>query len=163
MTAISISLTENEAIVLFEMLSRYCDAGLLGIEDQAEQRALWTLLSLLENQLISPFRPEYRDLLLAARDVIRDDGGTNAATEATNGRTAFWLEPADIAFIVDEWRKIPETLPDADRKRWADIAFRGMSALQKAGIKYHAKASETCYREVPKQLTGDQPPVELTS
>lgn len=67
-----IELTGDEALVLFELLSRYSDSNSLVIEDQAEQRALWNLLSVLEKQLAEPLRPEYRELLQRARDRLRD-------------------------------------------------------------------------------------------
>ena len=54
---------------------------------------------------------------------------------------------------------MPHDLADDDRKRWADIAFRGMSALKKAGIDYSAKPPTTCYQEVqPRAVTmkGDR-------
>lgn len=68
-----IELTGDEALVLFEFLSRYSDSNSLVIEDQAEQRALWNLLSVLEKQLAEPLRPEYRELLQRARDRLRDE------------------------------------------------------------------------------------------
>jgi len=37
-----------------ELLSRYSDSESLVIEDQAEQRALWNLLCVLERQLVEP-------------------------------------------------------------------------------------------------------------
>ena len=40
--------------VQIELLSRYSDSESLVIEDQAEQRALWNLLCVLERQLVEP-------------------------------------------------------------------------------------------------------------
>jgi hypothetical protein len=162
MPDVTITLTEDEALVLFELLARFTDTNLLGMEDQAEQRALWNLHCLIERQIVASFAPNYRDLLLAARNRLRDDGGTDANTESSLGRLAFWLAPQDLAFIVDQWRKMPDDLTDDDQKRWADIAFRGMSALKKSGIDYHAKPSATRYKEVryPDDSDGS---VTLTS
>jgi len=42
------------------------------LEDQAEQRALWNLLCVLERQLVEPLRPEYVELLRRARERLRD-------------------------------------------------------------------------------------------
>lgn len=69
---VQIELTSDEALVLFELLSRYSDSESLVIEDQAEQRALWNLLCVLERQLVEPLRPEYVDLLQRARERLRD-------------------------------------------------------------------------------------------
>jgi hypothetical protein len=70
---ITIQLSQAEALVLLEFLSRYSDAGKLEIEDQAEQRALWDLGASLEKVLVEPFMPNYRELLEIARRQIRDE------------------------------------------------------------------------------------------
>lgn len=70
--SVRLELTADEALVLFEFLSQYSDSNILAIEDQAEQRALWNLLCLLEKQLVEPFRPDYSQLLQQARDRLRD-------------------------------------------------------------------------------------------
>jgi hypothetical protein len=69
---VRIELTGDEALVLFELLSRYSDSEALVVEDQAEQRALWNLLAALETQLVGPVRPEYAELLQRARERLRD-------------------------------------------------------------------------------------------
>ncbi len=139
MTEITITLQDQEALVLFDFLTRFSDSSLLGTEDQAEQRALWDLQCLLERELPAILDPEYRAHLKEARDAVRDEGGTDAETELTKGRLAFWLEPETIAFLADEWRKLPDDMPESDRQVWADVAFRAMSALRKAGVVYNAK------------------------
>jgi hypothetical protein len=70
---VHISLTADEALVLFEFLSRFEKSSDLTIVDQAEERALWNLLCLFQKQLVSPFRLDYRELLQMARDRLRDD------------------------------------------------------------------------------------------
>jgi hypothetical protein len=65
---VRLELTADEALVLFEFLSRYSDSNSLSLVDQAEQRALWNLCCLLESQLVEPFRPDYDALVSAARD-----------------------------------------------------------------------------------------------
>ena len=170
MPEVNITLTDDEALVLFEFLARFSDTDLLGTEDQAEQRALWNLHCLLERQIVASFAQNYRELLASARDNLREDGGTDARLESSRGRLAFWLDPTDVAFIVDQWRKMPDDMAGDERKRWADIAFRGMSALKKAGVDYTAKCPTTCYKEVQRpddsdgsvkevsqNLTGEQP------
>ena len=69
---VQLSLSRNEAIVLFEFLSRYTDTGKLAIEDQAEQRVLWDLCAMLESQLHEPISPDYDGILERARAAVRD-------------------------------------------------------------------------------------------
>lgn len=68
-----IPLTVDEAIVLFEFLQRFSNTDKLTIEDQAEQRALWNLCCLFEKHLTLPFEGGYKEILLAARDRLRDE------------------------------------------------------------------------------------------
>ena len=145
MPDVTITLAENEALVLFGFLARYSDIDVLGTEDQAEQQALWNLHCLLERHLVQIFDPNFRDLLITARNSLRSDGSTNAGLEQGAGRLAFWLHPDAITFIADEWRKLPRDMPKDDREQWADIAFRAMSALHKAGIDYRANPPENGY------------------
>jgi hypothetical protein len=70
-----IRLSHDEALVLFEWLTRTDDAtdGFANlVEDQAEQRALWNLASLLERLLVEPLAAEYQDLVAKARSRLRD-------------------------------------------------------------------------------------------
>ncbi len=69
---VTIELSGEEALVLFEFLSRYSDEKKLEIVDQAEQRVLWDLCCILERQLVAPFKAEYADLLSRAREHVRD-------------------------------------------------------------------------------------------
>jgi hypothetical protein len=65
-----ISLTRDEALVLFELLHRLEDAGdlpALLLEHQAEQIALSNLSCVLERLLVEPFQRDYKALLEAAR------------------------------------------------------------------------------------------------
>lgn len=57
-------------------------------------------------------------------------------TELNKGRIAVWLDPNDIKFIANEWRKIPENINDSHKETWGRIVFRFMTALNKAGIEY---------------------------
>ncbi|MCH1918733.1 hypothetical protein L9G15_04730 [Shewanella sp. A3A] len=67
---------------------------------------------------------------------------TNPEDELAQGRMALWLTPEDIAFLSNEWRKIPDNVSDQTKDRWARIAFRAASALHKAGIKLAAEFPE---------------------
>ncbi len=69
---VRLELTADEALVLFEFLTRYGESSSLNIVDQAEQRALWNLQCLFEKQLVEPFRPDYVELVEAARNRLRD-------------------------------------------------------------------------------------------
>jgi hypothetical protein len=64
---ITLSLTSDEALVLFDFLSRCCDEGLLAIHDPAELRVLGTLYTRVVQLLRAPNDPNYQALLQAAR------------------------------------------------------------------------------------------------
>ena len=70
-----IRLSQDEALVLFEWLSRTDeltnDFGDL-VVDQAEQRALWNLTCLFERELVQPFAADYAELVDQARERLRD-------------------------------------------------------------------------------------------
>jgi hypothetical protein len=68
---VPLELSADEALVLFEFLSRYSDSDVLATVHQSEQRALWRLLGLLEKRLVEPFRPDYTQLLQQARDRLQ--------------------------------------------------------------------------------------------
>lgn len=69
---ITLQLSADEALVLFEFLGRFSTREVLCIEDQAEERALWNLECLLERQLVEPFTAGYAQSLAAARERLRD-------------------------------------------------------------------------------------------
>jgi hypothetical protein len=66
-----ISLTGDEALVLFEWLARFNKTE-GEFADQSEQRVLWDLEAQLESALVAPLRPDYNAILAEARDRIRD-------------------------------------------------------------------------------------------
>lgn len=73
---ISIRLSRDQALVLFDWLARTSAADLpTAFEDPAEQRALWDLEASLESVLAEPLREEYRELVEAARGRLRDAEG----------------------------------------------------------------------------------------
>jgi len=69
---VQLELSSDEALVLFEFLSRYSESDTLSVMDQAEQRVLWNLCCLLEKQMCEAFRPDYDELLNRARQRLRD-------------------------------------------------------------------------------------------
>lgn len=69
--ALTLRLSQDEALVLFEWLQRVDDRD-DGWVDQAEQRAVWDLTAALERQLVAPFAADYQAQLDAARGRVRD-------------------------------------------------------------------------------------------
>jgi len=69
---VRINLSRDEAIVLFEFLSRFEELESLDIVDQSEERVLWNLQSTLEKDLAEPFSANYPELLEQARARLRD-------------------------------------------------------------------------------------------
>ncbi len=69
---IQINLSRNEAIVLFELLSRFSDKNQLEIVDQSEERVLLNTLCNLEKTLVEPFSEKYTKILEEAREKVRD-------------------------------------------------------------------------------------------
>lgn len=67
----NLSLSNDEALVFFEWLTRF-NASRPEFVDQAEQRVLWNLEAMLESGLVPPLRADYDALLNAARDRVRD-------------------------------------------------------------------------------------------
>jgi hypothetical protein len=65
-------LTPDETLVLYEFLARYGESDSLETVDQAEQRALWNLHAILERQMVEILDPDYRNLVAAARQRLRD-------------------------------------------------------------------------------------------
>jgi len=65
---VTISLTADQALVLFEWLTREDGKGALPTEHQAEQNVLWEIEAQLEKSLVEPLRPDYEALLVAARE-----------------------------------------------------------------------------------------------
>ncbi len=68
-----ISLSRSEALVLFDLLTRYSETGRIEIRDQAEQRVLWDVCCLLESGLNEPLHPDYEARLQQAREKVRDE------------------------------------------------------------------------------------------
>jgi hypothetical protein len=69
---VHLELSRDEALVLFEWLTRFNKADRRNFEDQAEQRVLWDIEAMLEAVLAEPFDPRYRELLAQARAKVRD-------------------------------------------------------------------------------------------
>ena len=65
---VSVSLTGDEALVLFDVLHRWEDEEqVTAPRNEAEQVALWNLSAALEKVLVQPFSPEYARLVSEAQ------------------------------------------------------------------------------------------------
>jgi hypothetical protein len=73
MSEVEIKLTKDEALVLFDFLSRFSNDDKLIIQDQAEERALLNLTCVLEKQLAEPFSPDWKKIIEAAKNRLRND------------------------------------------------------------------------------------------
>jgi len=71
--SIKLEVTNDEALVLFEMLSRYSDTDILSIEHQSEQRALWNLTCVFEKIISEAFDDDYKKALEAARERLKNE------------------------------------------------------------------------------------------
>ena len=71
---VTISLTRDEVLVLQALLDRLANHENLGLEHQAEQRALWDLAAQMEARTDAIFAPNYSDQLREARERLADDG-----------------------------------------------------------------------------------------
>jgi hypothetical protein len=69
---IQINLSKDEAIVLFEFLSRFSERNVLEIADQSEERVLLNVFCDLEKTLVEPFAANYIETLKKSRERIRD-------------------------------------------------------------------------------------------
>ena len=67
MSNVNLTLSKDEALVLFEFLSRFSDEEKLEIKDKSEEQVLWNVQASLEKLLSEPFSKEYLSLLDKAR------------------------------------------------------------------------------------------------
>ncbi len=76
---VQLVLNADEALVLFELVSRFTDADQLTIADRAEAAILWNLCCQLEKLLAEPFSPKYAELLSTARERVRGEAPASGA------------------------------------------------------------------------------------
>lgn len=63
----TVALTKDEALVVFELLSRWQDEDRVSEpRNEGEHVALWNLCAVLENELVEPFDPRYSKLVAEA-------------------------------------------------------------------------------------------------
>lgn len=70
-----VTLTREEALVVFEWLAKLEAADSPPFDDPAEEVALLRLHARLESSLVEPFAANYRELLREARRVVRERYG----------------------------------------------------------------------------------------
>jgi hypothetical protein len=72
---IIINLTRSEALVFFEWLASADDAGIFApkMPDNTEQTVLWRIEGQLESKLDEIVKPDYQDLVQAAKKEIAAD------------------------------------------------------------------------------------------
>jgi hypothetical protein len=69
---ITITLSRDEGLVLFEFFARFCEAddGDFTLRHTAEYLAFMRMSAQLDKLFVEPFDPKYKDLLRAARDRV---------------------------------------------------------------------------------------------
>lgn len=73
-----IELSDDEALVLFDLLATYgdsADEGVFSVRHAAERNALWAVLACLERTLVAPLQPDYLQQLERARARLEERGG----------------------------------------------------------------------------------------
>jgi len=70
---VKIELTSDEALVLYDWLTRFNQRADTDLADQAEERVLFDLEAMLEKALVAPLQSDYADLLVQARSQVRDE------------------------------------------------------------------------------------------
>ncbi|HEU0240543.1 MAG TPA: hypothetical protein VFR11_14880 [Micromonosporaceae bacterium] len=76
MSEVTVTLSKDEALVLFELLHRWEDANTIDpVLLPGEQTALWNLSCALERVLSEPFAHNYNTLIAGARDRLHEQGG----------------------------------------------------------------------------------------
>ena len=70
---VKIELTSDAALVLYDWLTRFNQRTDTDFADQAEERVLFDLESVLEKALVAPLQSDYPALLAQARSNMRDE------------------------------------------------------------------------------------------
>ena len=72
--SVTIELTSEAALVLYDWLTRFNQREEIDVADQAEERVLFDLEAMLEKALATPLQSNYAELLAQARSHVRDEG-----------------------------------------------------------------------------------------
>ena len=65
-------LKKEEALVLFDWISRFNESSNNEFEDSSEERLFWDMEALLEKSIPQVLSDSYKEILTKARDKIRD-------------------------------------------------------------------------------------------
>jgi hypothetical protein len=71
-TRVKLEVTSDEALVLYDWLTRFNQRDNTEFADQAEERVLFDLEAMLEKVLIAPLQSDYAERLAQARSNVRD-------------------------------------------------------------------------------------------
>ena len=71
----NVALTNDQALVMFDLLARMDERGQTLVVDAAEQHVLWKVEAQLENQLVDLFDPNDAALLRDAKARISIESG----------------------------------------------------------------------------------------
>ena len=71
--SVTIELTSDAALVLYDWLTRFNQREETAFADQAEERVLFDLEALLEKALVAPLQSDYAVLVAQARSHMRDE------------------------------------------------------------------------------------------
>lgn len=71
--SVTIELTSEAALVLYDWLTRFNQREETAFADQAEERVLFDLEALLEKVLVAPLQADYAVLVAQARAHVRDE------------------------------------------------------------------------------------------
>jgi len=75
-TVVTLQLGVDEALVLFETLYDFDDQPSIAVPSAAERLAFIRLHGALEKCLVEPFRPDYQELLGAAKARLAERSGS---------------------------------------------------------------------------------------
>lgn len=84
-----VEFTLDEALVLFEWLTRNDERGSVVVEHPAEQHVLWVIEGQLERNLQAPLSAQYRSLLNDARKRVSEKSVSDpgSATKTPSGHS----------------------------------------------------------------------------
>ena len=71
-TRVKLDLTHDEALVLYDWLTRFNQRDNADFADQAEERVMFDLEAMLEKVLVAPLQSDYAARLAQARVNVRD-------------------------------------------------------------------------------------------
>ncbi len=74
---INLVIGKSEALILFDLLADFHQGSSVQVNDNAERLALVRLQGALESALVEPFSPDYRQILVTARNDLAQQWGNS--------------------------------------------------------------------------------------